>query len=533
MNNSRLRELIQSAAERGILPKDAMLDGSTRAWPIVLMTGIGAWLAAVPLCILMFLIFKDALLNDLWCYILGSMLLAGALIVLHKPGLPIFVEQLSLPGLLVGGALISYGAYRDMPQEFAGILVMVIGLIVAWLTPQNWLRTLLGAFACFMFVVTTSNSGHLGGFLPRWSGIHYGLLAWLLTLLFSDTQQVSGAQAANMITVESIATGWVLWILFVITQISGPTFLAGRLGDGWHTHGLMSAIFDYPTQKMPSVLMTLAAAVWLAYRWPVLRAPRHLVGAAMLAALAWLVQTLGAAFLVLAVCVVSGRWRLAAASAVAASWVMGTFYYQLDIPLATKAIIMTTMGAAFGLIAWRGMTGSHVSRPAALSPMTASKGNRWQQAGIAASLLATLVVANTAIWQKEELVRTSRPVFLEVAPVDPRSLMQGDYMALNFKMPWISAPDTSMKQRVLVIAKIDARGVAVVQGIKDRPTLASDEILIELKLTQSGLRPASDAWYFKEGEGDRWSKARYGEFRIDRQGQALLVGLRGSNLEKL
>jgi len=43
----------------------------------------------------------------------------------------------------------------------------------------------------------------------------------------------------------------------------------------------------------------------------------------------------------------------------------------------------------------------------------------------------------------------------------------------------------------------------------------------------------TDAWYFKEGEAERWAAARYGEFRVDANGKALLVGLRGPKLEKL
>ena len=43
----------------------------------------------------------------------------------------------------------------------------------------------------------------------------------------------------------------------------------------------------------------------------------------------------------------------------------------------------------------------------------------------------------------------------------------------------------------------------------------------------------SDAWFFKEGEAARWEKARYGEFRVLPDGRALLVGMRGPQLEKL
>ena len=41
-------------------------------------------------------------------------------------------------------------------------------------------------------------------------------------------------------------------------------------------------------------------------------------------------------------------------------------------------------------------------------------------------------MANGSIWQREQLLGSGRVVILELAPVDPRSLMQGDYMALTF-----------------------------------------------------------------------------------------------------
>ena len=51
---------------------------------------------------------------------------------------------------------------------------------------------------------------------------------------------------------------------------------------------------------------------------------------------------------------------------------------------------------------------------------------------IAAGLLV-LAAANWSILLRERLLTEGRVVLLELAPVDPRSLMQGDYMALRFK----------------------------------------------------------------------------------------------------
>ena len=43
----------------------------------------------------------------------------------------------------------------------------------------------------------------------------------------------------------------------------------------------------------------------------------------------------------------------------------------------------------------------------------------------------------------------------------------------------------------------------------------------------------TDAWFFKEGEAPRFEPARFGEFRVDADGQALLVGLRDATLRPL
>ena len=56
--------------------------------------------------------------------------------------------------------------------------------------------------------------------------------------------------------------------------------------------------------------------------------------------------------------------------------------------------------------------------------------------GIAVSMALVLAVANLGIWQKERLIRDGQPIYVELAPVDPRSLMQGDFMRLNFRVPF-------------------------------------------------------------------------------------------------
>ena len=53
---------------------------------------------------------------------------------------------------------------------------------------------------------------------------------------------------------------------------------------------------------------------------------------------------------------------------------------------------------------------------------------------MALGALLVLGVVNAAIVGKETIKREGDTVYLPLAPVDPRSLMQGDYMALRFTL---------------------------------------------------------------------------------------------------
>jgi len=218
---------------------------------------------------------------------------------------------------------------------------------------------------------------------------------------------------------------------------------------------------------------------------------------------------------------------------VAAAWIVGAFYYQLAWPLTTKAAVMAGAGALLGALgAWaarRGATRAVDDGPIAAPAPRA----HW---GLAVSLLAVLAVANVGIWQKEQLIRDGRPVFVELAPVDPRSLMQGDFMRLNFNLPGEPAERRAGMLRVdrpKVLARIDERGVATLLRMADGTAPVAGELGIELAPKDGRWILVTDAWFFAEGEAERWARARYGEFRVDGQGRALLVGLRGPTLEPL
>jgi uncharacterized membrane-anchored protein len=160
---------------------------------------------------------------------------------------------------------------------------------------------------------------------------------------------------------------------------------------------------------------------------------------------------------------------------------------------------------------------------------------RAASAWIASCAIVTLAFANYSIHEKEQLIALGDKVYVRLAPVDPRSLMQGDYMRLNYRLPDVSTLDRmSIKGRPYVVMKRDARGVAEpVRVIKTHEPLAPGEMTMELTPREGGWVLVSDAWHFAEGDGARWAPARYAEFRVLPDGRALLVGLADEQLKTI
>jgi len=149
--------------------------------------------------------------------------------------------------------------------------------------------------------------------------------------------------------------------------------------------------------------------------------------------------------------------------------------------------------------------------------------------------ILVLVAANYGIAAKERLRRDGQPLFLVLAPVDPRSLMQGDYMALEFQVAR-EAFGWRAQQRsgdgYLVLA-LDERGVGSYRRIDDGGELAADELRWRYRLRDGRPLLVTDAYFFQEGTGEIYEAARFGEFRVGRDGEALLIGLRDAELAPL
>ena len=148
--------------------------------------------------------------------------------------------------------------------------------------------------------------------------------------------------------------------------------------------------------------------------------------------------------------------------------------------------------------------------------------------------LAILALVNFTIHTREQMLEHGRVVLLELAPVDPRSLMQGDYMALRFKVSDEAFGRTKkeLKDGRLVVA-LDQRGVASFRRFADAPAVAADEALLRYRVRNARPKFATNAFFFQEGQARQYESARYGEFRVAPDGEMILTGLRGADLALL
>jgi uncharacterized membrane-anchored protein len=146
-----------------------------------------------------------------------------------------------------------------------------------------------------------------------------------------------------------------------------------------------------------------------------------------------------------------------------------------------------------------------------------------------------LLAVNITIYQRQQLRNNGRVIYLELAPVDPRSLMQGDYMALNYKIANDAVGFGRIKEGKdgYLIAELNEKNIASFKRLVNDEPLANNEVLLRYRIRNERIKFATNAYFFEEGQAERYQSAKYGEFRVSEDGELLLTRLRDVNLAVL
>ncbi len=161
------------------------------------------------------------------------------------------------------------------------------------------------------------------------------------------------------------------------------------------------------------------------------------------------------------------------------------------------------------------------------------------------SLAVILCIVNLSIIKKEKHLNSDKFVYLALAPVDPRSLMQGDYMALRLELSdkvynailekeaGRSVPEKTALNDGHVIVSLNDLNIGTFKTLYQDQSLSDNEILIHYRMHKKTIELATNAFFFQEGHGELYQDAYYGRFSVDKHGSLLLTGMYDKNLTKL
>jgi uncharacterized membrane-anchored protein len=145
--------------------------------------------------------------------------------------------------------------------------------------------------------------------------------------------------------------------------------------------------------------------------------------------------------------------------------------------------------------------------------------------------LLVLVAVNLLIVTKEDTLARGHTMLLRLAPVDPRSLIQGDYMVLRYTMAR-EIPAAQLEDKGCIVVSLAENDVAKFVRVHKGESLQTGDHLLFYR-SRGGLRLGAESFMFQEGDADLYSKARYGELKVDKSGASVLVGLRGDDFKPL
>ena len=246
---------------------------------------------------------------------------------------------------------------------------------------------------------------------------------------------------------------------------------------------------------------------------------------------------------------------------------LGGFYYQLSIPLLYKGVLLVSFAVIFAIVTLFLHARYKAPSQSAVENHSVFKAPIWL---VGVFVIALLGAVNYKVQQFEDVLATGKPVVLKIAPVDPRSLMQGDYMVLNyailseFQQSLVLPESNESLESNESIDTVESNETAETTGIDESSPLgnkayilvhldknhvatfceAQSEIPTDFKHCtpnvylpiryNGGWLPElpSQDYFFAEGKGEYYAQAEYAEYRF-KDGILLLARLLDKDLKGL
>ena len=243
---------------------------------------------------------------------------------------------------------------------------------------------------------------------------------------------------------------------------------------------------------------------------------------------------------------------------------LGGFYYQLSIPLLYKGGLLVSFAVIFAIVTLFLHARYKAPSQSAVENHSVFKAPIWL---VGVFVIALLGAVNYKVQQFEDVLATGKPVVLKIAPVDPRSLMQGDYMVLNYAIlseiqqsQFLSESNESLEtsesidageanetigidesspsgKKAYILVHLDQNHVATFcEEQSEIPTdfkHCTPNVYLPIRYKGGWLpKLPSQDYFFAEGKGEHYAQAEYAEYRF-KDGILLLARLLDKDLKGL
>ena len=243
---------------------------------------------------------------------------------------------------------------------------------------------------------------------------------------------------------------------------------------------------------------------------------------------------------------------------------LGGFYYQLSIPLLYKGGLLVSFAVIFAIVTLFLHARYKAPSQSAVENHSVFKAPIWL---VGVFVIALLGAVNYKVQQFEDVLATGKPVVLKIAPVDPRSLMQGDYMVLNYAilsefqqsqvLPESNEPlesnepietvesneitgideSSPSEKKAYILVHLDQNHVATFcEEQSEIPTdfkHCTPNVYLPIRYKGGRLpKLPSQDYFFAEGKGEHYAQAEYAEYRF-KDGILLLARLLDKDLKGL
>ncbi|MEH6445605.1 MAG: GDYXXLXY domain-containing protein [Oceanospirillaceae bacterium] len=514
------------------------LQNDVSSWYIRLIQGFAGWLAACFLVAFIGSIFAFTLFNEknsIQLILLGLACSAFAYFIFKSDHKRDFVQQLALAFNLCGQFLISWGLAVSFDFNSFEFYISLFSLQLCLVFLQNnYIARLLSTWFAMIALFLCLRKLDIANLSPTLVFILFSAV-WMLDLRWLKRKDLWEPIGYGLAITLVMFSGKFFFRDFAdMISDNQQQLLATKIFTYWLNQLLISAVFVY-----------LLNSIRVLYQIPLQH--KNSLKLALLGVLlivtSYLVVGVSAAYLLLGVGFLKQRRILVIIGALSLLGFISWYYYNLNWTLLYKSIVLIGFSICFGI----GAYWMHIS--AQQQPLTLAILKQKYQFNLQSKLVTLWVIViiallNFTIYQREALLSTGQSVLLKLAPVDPRSLMQGDYMRLRFdiestlleKSKDQNGTDNAVlddTDQGLFVVELDGNSVASYKGIYQGQVLAENQIKMQFRVRKRQVRLATHAFFFEEGSADLYSKAVYGEFRVAKNGELLLNSMQDKQFKTL